>query len=187
MLYNAYCQRQPRLEADGRSGCGRRLGPFAQKDRSRMSMEDLYKKPGHLIRRVQQIAVAIFMDECADFDITPVQYASLFTIREHPAIDATRLSALVAFDRSTMGSVLERLEAKGYISRTPSGVDKRIKILRLTAKGVSLLAQVKPLVTNAQDRILGPLSPSEKESFVRMLEKMANMNNHVSRAPIKFK
>ena len=71
-------------------------------------MEDVFAKPGHLFRRMQQIAVAIFMEECAEFELAPVQYAALVTVREHPGIDATRLSAVIAFDRSTIGDVLER-------------------------------------------------------------------------------
>ncbi len=61
-----------------------------------MSMDDIYAKPGHLIRRAQRIAVAIFIEECAKFDITPVQYASPVAMRENPDVDATRLSALLA-------------------------------------------------------------------------------------------
>jgi len=53
-----------------------------------MQLQDLYSKPGHLIRRAQQIAVAIFMEECANFDLTPVQYAALVAIRENPGTDA---------------------------------------------------------------------------------------------------
>jgi len=77
-----------------------------------MLLEDLHRQPGHLIRRAQQIAVAIFIEECAAFDLTPVQYAAMVAIQENEGIDATRLSAQIAFDRSTLGNVLERLEAR---------------------------------------------------------------------------
>ena len=67
-------------------------------------MDAVYTAPGYLFRRMQQIAVAIFMEECKDFDLTPVQYAALIAIHTHPGIDATRLSAVIAFDRSTLGN-----------------------------------------------------------------------------------
>jgi hypothetical protein len=51
----------------------------------------IYDKPGHLIRRLQQIAVALFMAETKKFDITPVQYAALLAIDLHPGIDQTAL------------------------------------------------------------------------------------------------
>ncbi|KAH2775513.1 hypothetical protein KXW38_001848, partial [Aspergillus fumigatus] len=53
---------------------------------------------------MQQIAVALFIEECKAFDLTPVQYAALIAIHTHPGIAATRLSAVIAFDRSTLGS-----------------------------------------------------------------------------------
>ena len=87
-----------------------------------VTMDAVYTAPGYLFRRMQQIAVAIFIEECKAFDLTPVQYAALIAIRTHPGIDATRLSAVIAFDRSTLGSVIERLEAKSYVERKPAPV-----------------------------------------------------------------
>jgi len=88
---------------------------------------------------MQQIAVSIFLEECDAFDLTPVQYASLVAIRAVPGIDVTRLSAVIAFDRSTLGGVIERLEAKDYIRRKPTPEDKRVKLLHITEKGAILL------------------------------------------------
>ena len=104
-----------------------------------VTMDDVYTKPGYLFRRMQQIAVSIFVEECKDFDLTPVQYAALVAIRSHPGIDATRLSLVIAFDRSTLGSVIERLESKALIERKPSREDKRVKLLYLTKSGGGVL------------------------------------------------
>src|ERR1700752_326053 len=99
---------------------------------SPVTMDAVYTKPGYLFRRMQQIAVEIFVEECKAYDLTPVQYAALVAIRTHPGIDATRLSAVIAFDRSTLGNVIERLETKQYIERKPSREARRIKLLYLT-------------------------------------------------------
>src|SRR6202161_805043 len=117
-------------------------------------MEAVYTAPGYLFRRMQQIAVAIFVEECRAHDLTPVQYAALVAIRTHPGIDATRLSAVIAFDRSTLGSVIERLEAKQWIERKPATEDKRVKLLHLTRSGGTLLREIMPLVVSAQARLL---------------------------------
>ena len=151
-----------------------------------MSMEDIYQKPGHLIRRAQQIAVSIFLEECAPCDITPVQYAALVALRDNPGIDATRLSALVAFDRSTLGNVLERMETKGLIVRAGNEQDRRAKILRLSPNGAQLLKDVEPLARRAQERILGPLAPEDRGVFMRMLSQLVELNNEASRAPLKI-
>src|SRR5271154_2496469 len=115
-----------------------------------ITMDAVYTAPGYLFRRMQQIAVAIFVEECKAHDLTPVQYASLVAIHTHPGIDATRLSAVIAFDRSTLGSVIERLEAKGHIQRMPAAGDKRVKLLHLTRSGAALLGDVLPSVDRAQ-------------------------------------
>lgn len=146
-------------------------------------MTGLHDKPGYLIRRSQQIAVAIFLEECTTFDLTPVQYAALVAIREHPGIDATRVAGLIAFDRTTISGVLERLEAKGLLTRKASKDDKRIKILNLTAEGKRLLGAVEPHVATAQARILAPLSREEQATLMALLGRLVADNNDASRAP----
>jgi DNA-binding MarR family transcriptional regulator len=150
-----------------------------------MPMDQLYEKPGHLIRRAQQIAWALFMEECAPFDITSVQYAALFAIRENPGVDATRLSSLVAFDRSTLGSVLERLETKGLIERAGDPKDKRLKRLHLTLQGRRLLRDIDPAVQRAQKRILAPLKPEQRRQFLSLLSQLVHLNNDLARAPLR--
>lgn len=142
--------------------------------------------PGHLIRRAQQIAVAIFMDECADFDLTPVQYAALVAIGENAGVDATRLSALIAFDRSTLGNVLERLEARKLVKRYPSPEDKRIKLLKLSSGGTALIKRAEAAVSRAQERMLAPLPPRDRDKLMELLGRMVHLNNETSRAPLRL-
>ena len=149
-----------------------------------MSLGNLYRKPGHLIRRLQQIAVALFMLEAERFDLTPIQYASLAAIREVPDVDAARLSTLVALDRATLAKVLQRLEAKGWIVRAGSKADRRIKLLRVTVQGRAVLAAAEPAVRRCQRRILAPLAAGERDTFMRMLDRLVASNNEFSRAPM---
>ena len=150
-----------------------------------MGLAHLYKKPGHLIRRAQQIAVAIFMDECAAHDLTPVQYAALIAIKDYPGIDATRLAGQIAFDRPTVGGVLERLEAKGLVARRPAEADRRVKLLRLTDAGAKLLERAEGAVDKAQARILAPLLARERAQLMALLTKLVDLANGESRAPRK--
>ena len=151
----------------------------------RITMDDVYTKPGYLFRRMQQIAVSIFMEECKDFDLTPVQYAALVAIRTHPGIDATRLSAVIAFDRSTLGSVIERLEAKGLIQRSAGDGDKRVKLLFLTASGATLLERVMARIDRAQARILEPLKPADRKTLMVLLIQLVDLNNEAARVPMR--
>jgi DNA-binding MarR family transcriptional regulator len=143
-------------------------------------MSDLYAMPGHLVRRLHQISTAIFAEECAASGLTSVQFAALTAIRENPDVDATRLSALIAFDRSTLGDVLERLEAKGWILRGPSPNDKRIKLLRLSPAGSEVLDGVEPEVRRVQERLLEPLNPGDRKEMMRMLTQLIRLHGQFS-------
>jgi DNA-binding MarR family transcriptional regulator len=149
------------------------------------TMDAVYAKPGYLFRRMQQIAVAIFVEECKAYDLTPVQYAALVAIQNHPGIDATRLSAVIAFDRSTLGNVIERLETKRYISRKPAREDKRIKLLYLTKSGATLLRNIIPSVERAQARMLQPLKAADRKTLMALLSQLVDLNNEASRVPLR--
>ena len=150
-----------------------------------VTMDAVYTAPGYLFRRMQQIAVSIFVEECRAHDLTPVQFAALVAIRTHPGIDATRLSAVIAFDRSTLGSVIERLEAKDYIERKPAREDKRVKLLHLTRKGSALLRDIMPSVDRAQARMLQPLKPADRKALLVLLTQLVDLNNEASRGPLR--
>jgi MarR family transcriptional regulator, lower aerobic nicotinate degradation pathway regulator len=150
-----------------------------------ITMDAVYTAPGYLFRRMQQIAVSIFVEECKAFDLTPVQYAALIAIHTHPGIDATRLSAVIAFDRSTLGNVIERLEAKELIERNPSPGDKRVKLLTLTRSGAALLRAIVPSVDRAQQRMLQPLKAADRKTLMALLTQLVDLNNEASRVPLR--
>jgi MarR family transcriptional regulator, lower aerobic nicotinate degradation pathway regulator len=150
-----------------------------------ITMDAVYTAPGYLFRRMQQIAVAIFVEECKAFDLTPVQYAALIAIHTHPGIDATRLSAVIAFDRSTLGNVIERLETKKLIERKPAPDDKRIKLLHITRSGVTLLREIAPSVDRAQTRMLQPLRSADRKALLALLAELVDLNNEASRVPLR--
>ena len=135
---------------------------------------DFQHAPGHLMRRAHQVAVAIFNDETAGFDMTPVQFAILNALIDDPGEDQVTLAAKVAFDAATFGSVIGRLEAKGWVRREPDGSDRRRKLLWVTADGEQACSQMKTSVRKAQARILGPLDPAERQQLLLLLGKLVS-------------
>lgn len=150
------------------------------RDADLFPLEDL---PGHYIRRLQQIAVAIFMDEAQAWGITPVQYAALNTVARRPGIDQGTLARAIGFDTSTTGGVVDRLERQGLVVRQFSPQDRRVRLLSATPAGRELLAQVAPAVLRVQERLLTPLSERERAQFLKTLRKLVEANNELSRAP----
>ena len=143
----------------------------------------LQRLPGHQIRRLQQIAVAIFLQETEGHGITPVQYAALQTVANEPDIDQRSLAARIGFDTSTIGGVVDRLEARGLLRRQVAAHDRRLRQLRLTDAGADRLARLQPAKLAAQARILAPLPEADRQTFVRLLDRLVEANNALSRAP----
>ena len=145
-----------------------------------VSLETL---PGHYIRRMHQIAVAIFLQEAEGHGLTPVQYAAMQTVSDMPGIDQRTLARTIGFDTSTIGGVIDRLEARGLVLRGASPDDRRVRLLSLTDAGCALLAEAFPAMLRAQERMLEPLPKRERSEFMRMLHTLVTANNEVSRAP----
>ncbi len=146
---------------------------------------DLYETPGFLIRRLHQIVVSACSEGWGDLDLSPVQYGAMMAIRAFPGIDQRGLSRAIAIDRSSIGTVSGQLERRGLIARRTGRRDKRNKELFLTAKGAAVLRRAHPLAWEIQDRILAPLDAKERVDFVRLLAKLVESNNTLSRAPLQ--
>ena len=152
-------------------------------DEAQAPAVDLTEMPGHLIRRLQQIAVAAFLQESEAFGLTPVQFAALQAVAAQPRVDQRTLSGLVGLDTSTVAGVVDRLEARGLLQRQASTEDRRVRLLVATDQGQRLLADVVPAMLRAQERILEPLCPADRAEFMRMLRGLVAGNNALSRAP----
>lgn len=128
--------------------------------------------PGHGIRRLQQVAVAMFTQATDAWGITPLQFAVLQKLVHLPGIDQRTLSVEVGFDKATIGGVIDRLEVRGLLQRQQTAKDRRVRLLSLTADGEALLTSAGPAVLQAQQRMLDPLSEEEREIFAQLMRKV---------------
>ena len=151
------------------------------------SVRDNNEMPGHLARRFQQIAVAVFLAEVgeAGFDLKPVQYAALAAIRTNPGIDQVTLAGLIAYDRTTITGVVDRLVQNGLLVRNPSSRDRRARELQITEAGKRTLRGITPAVEAAQRTMLGGLTEKESADLMRLLRKAIAAGNELSRAPLR--
>ena len=141
---------------------------------------DFRHAPGHLIRRAHQVAVAIFMEETSGFEVTPVQFAILNALLEDPGEDQVTLARKVAFDAATFGSVIGRLEARGWVRREADATDRRRKRLWVTAEGAAAARKMKRSVGKVQARILQPLSDAEQAQLVQLLDRLVAAHENVA-------
>jgi len=144
---------------------------------------ELNRLPGNFIRRLHQISVAIFLQETETYGLTPVQFAALQSVLAAPGIDQRTLAATIGQDASTTTGVIDRLEARGLMTRSPSPTDRRARCLTITPEGQAVLEKAVPAVLRAQELLLEPLAPADRARFLQLIESLVDGNNQLSRAP----
>ncbi|HTJ26451.1 MAG TPA: MarR family transcriptional regulator [Candidatus Limnocylindria bacterium] len=148
-------------------------------------LDALYRRPGFMLRRAHQIAVGIFAEECGAFDLTTTQHGILTALQTFPALDQISLGRLLGLDRSTVGTVVKRLEERGLIRREVSGEDKRRRELHLAPAGEQLLAAAGEAATRASERLLSAFTPLEAQMLLGLLTRLTEVNNAATRVPLR--
>lgn len=134
---------------------------------------DLTHRPGFLLRKAHQVAVAIFSEEVGKLSLTPPQHNVLSALMANPGSHQTEIGRIVGYDRATVGAVLTGLESRGLVERQGSETDKRLKVLTLTRKGLTLLNASNQAMDRINQRILEPLAAHERPLFVALLARLA--------------
>lgn len=159
--------------------------PSTSKSRGGGSRTSLWERPGHLIRRLHQIHVAIFLEECAAYNITPVQYAVMTVLLNTPGADQISIAQGAGIDRTNVADVLSRLEQRGLVRRDRGKTDRRMRIARLTAKGARIARDMESATLDAQARLMEPLSPAKRDRLMALMTELVEANNEFSRAPAR--
>lgn len=141
----------------------------------------LWARPGFLVRRLHQINYALFFEECAEFNITPVQYALVTTLSLNPDMDQISLGREVGIDRTNVADVLRRLERRGLVERRKAEHDRRAVLARLTKDGERIMRDMFSAMQRAQARLVEPLPPDERAAFMAALLRLVEAHNHLGR------
>ena len=155
-----------------------------KKKRRPESLGDLYSRPGFLLRRGHQIAVGIFVQECAAIGLTPPQHGVLVVAANAPGLDQAGIARALGFDRATTGALIHGLERRGLLRRENSSADLRRKTLAVTSRGRAMLRRAQAAVRRTSDRLLAPLAAGERRRFVQLLERLTAALNGASRTPV---
>lgn len=145
----------------------------------------LWDRPGYLVRRLHQIHVAIFLEECAAFNITPVQYAVITALLNVPDADQITIAQEAGIDRTNVADVLSRLEQRGLVIRKRGAADRRMRIASLTAEGTRIGREMEQASLRAQARFMAPLSPEKHARLMALMTELVEANNEFSRAPAR--
>src|SRR5260370_36204368 len=145
----------------------------------------LFRRPGFLVRRLHQIYVAIYFQNCERFGTTPVQSSVMQVLLSQPGMDQVALAGEIGIDRTTASSVLSRLEARGIVRREADPEDRRTKRAFLTASGKAMLPGMQTTIEPAPREIIKPPGPAVRDQVLQQLLCLVQANNQKGRSLLR--
>lgn len=118
---------------------------------------------------------AIFRDFSARFtsmELTMQQFAVLHLIKLHPGAPQVALANQLDTDRATMMAVIDRLEARGLLTRERSKTDRRRQELMLTPLGEETVEEAKALIMAHEARFTERFTTAELATFREFLQRI---------------
>jgi DNA-binding MarR family transcriptional regulator len=148
------------------------------------SLEDLYRRPGFMIRRAHQIAIDVFIATCSPVDVTPSQYGVMYILNLGGPMSQIDVSRLIGLDRSTTALVIRILTERGLLMKTKSETDARKAEISLTTQGKRLFRQAERHAAREMKALLVPFSATEAKQFLGLLDKFVGHFNENTRVSI---
>jgi DNA-binding MarR family transcriptional regulator len=127
---------------------------------------------GYHLRRADVFAIQSFTRHMAEDGISPGQLGVLLLVDANPGINQTRVGRSLGIDRSTLVSIIDGLEARDLLQRTPSPTDRRSHALIVTATGMTFLADLRPRLTTHEAELARNLSKDEVATLVALLDRI---------------
>ena len=100
-------------------------------------------------------------------------YVVLGGLEHDSAPTQAQLATSVRRDKTRLIAILDRLEDRGLLHRTPDPDDRRNRIVALTDAGRTLLADCRRDVRAMEADLLSTLSAADRTAFVRALSTLA--------------
>lgn len=127
---------------------------------------------GYLMRRIIQLLVTEVDHRLGDVGLTNAQWAPLFTMKKTGMSTLAELSRELRTDPGALTRTLDRLEAKGLVSRQRSTEDRRVVHLALTAEGEEAVAPVPGVLCEVMNAYLAGFTQEEWRTLLDMLRRM---------------
>ena len=125
-----------------------------------------FLSPIHKANR--QIALSL-EEACADADLSATEGHMLSYLRSYTPSAVSELHRVFGVKRSSLTSMLDRLESRGWIARDVSSRDRRVVLVSLTDRGRSRAERVQTAVEELEALIGAELTSADLEGFYAVL------------------
>lgn len=136
----------------------------------------LTRHTGFLLARIGLHARKQFGERLDQLGLTTRAWGALNVLAAEGPLTQLALGQAVAMDPSSMVGVLDDLEARGYVERRRDPRDRRAHALHVTAAGQAVLGRGRRLAREAQEELLAPLDPEEREQLHALLLRLAGVD-----------
>jgi DNA-binding MarR family transcriptional regulator len=133
------------------------------------------RAPVHLARRLLQVLIN-HVSQAVPSGMARNEFGVLAGVSQAPGIDQKRLAAMMAFDTTTVGQLIDNLEQKGWVRRTVSPNDRRVNIVDVTKVGQEILSEYRPKVLKVQQDALACLSKEERKTLISLMARVIEAN-----------
>ena len=132
---------------------------------------------GYRLRLAQRAVFEDFADTMGGEDISPGLFGILVIIEANPGLKQAELAAAALLDRSSIVSVVDKLEARQLVARRSTPDDRRVNGLWLTAQGSAILRKLKRRVQAHEQRIAASLDAGEREQLFALLARLCQASD----------
>lgn len=105
-------------------------------------------------------------------DLTKEQMIVLKILHEKDGVHQNELAFITLRNKSSLTRLISKMERKNWITRNQSESDKRINKIYLTDSGRKTFQKVTPVIKKMIDTIESNISASEKDQFIKTLQKI---------------
>ena len=130
---------------------------------------DFDRSLGYRLRLAQILAYRNFEERITDHGATPRYLGLLGIVAANPGQPQNRLAEAVGLQKSSLVTILDRLEKDGILERRPVPEDRRAKGVWLTDHGEEVVAELSREALDHEDSLTRGISPEDRERLLDML------------------
>jgi DNA-binding MarR family transcriptional regulator len=134
-----------------------------------MLHENLDRNFGFLVHDVARLLRTTFDRRVKDMGLTRSQWWVLNHLYRKDGMTQAELADLLELERPTLGRLLDRLEANGWVRREACGADRRAKRVFLTDEVGPSMREMRAIAAELRSDALCGIGPEEQERFVDTL------------------
>ena len=134
-----------------------------------MLREDLSRNFGFLLNDVARLMRTAYDRRIRKLGLTRAQWWVLTHLYRSNGVSQTELAETLEIEKPTLGRLLDRLEAKGWVKREHDAKDRRVWRVHLTAEVEPALRTMRAIAKELRRDALTGISAAERERFVDTL------------------